>query len=169
MRPVMPPPGAGDTITPAIRPASICSRVLEFSRAGSSARAIEAEGVGSGGGGGGGGFDAGSVRLAPECAHPTTSVAMRAMDHFMGTSQARRCKRGGERALGAPLPFVRAGGSRAAPRIHPRAEGAGLSRPKTPPPPPPPRAPTTSPLGGPPRPTPPPPNPQLPPPPRSHA
>src|SRR3989442_9267756 len=120
MSPVVPPPGARDTISRAIRPASICSRVLEFSRAGSSARAIEAEGVGSGGGGGGGGFDAGSVRLAPECAHPTTSVAMRAMDHFMGTSQARRCKRGGERALGAPLPFVRAGGSPVGPTIHPR-------------------------------------------------
>src|SRR2546422_2975505 len=100
MRTVMPPPGARDTIAPAIRPASICSSVLAFSRAGSSARAIEAEGVGSGGGGGGGGFGAGSARLAPECAHPTTSVAMRAMDHFMGTSQARRCKRVGERARG---------------------------------------------------------------------
>src|SRR6266702_8739950 len=119
MRTVMPPFGARDTITPAIRPASICSSVLEFSRAGSLALAIEAEGVGSGGGGGGGGFGAGSVRLAPECAHPTARVAMRAMDHFMGTSRARRCKRVGERARGAPLgPAV---DSRAAPRFHRRA------------------------------------------------
>src|SRR2546426_11521029 len=106
MRTVIPPPGARDTITPAIRPASICSSVLEFSRAGSSARAIEAEGVGRGGGGGGGGFGAGSVRLAPARAHPTTSVAMRALDHFMGASQGRRCKRGRGGRLGAPPPVA---------------------------------------------------------------
>src|SRR5256885_4328024 len=129
MRTVLPPPGARDRIPPAIRPASICSSVLEFSRAGSSARAIEAEGVGSGGGGGGGGFGAGSARLAPECAHPTTSVAMRAMDHFMETSQARRCKRVGERARGAPPPFAPAVDSLAARRFHRRASCRGSQPP----------------------------------------
>src|SRR6267143_5968478 len=123
MRTVMPPFGARDTITPAIRPASICSSVLEFSRAGASDRTVEADGVGSGGGGGGGGFGAGSVRLAPECAHPTTSVAMRAMDHFMGTSQARRCKHVGERAREARL--GRALDSLAARPFHRRASCRG--------------------------------------------
>src|SRR2546422_10489823 len=81
----------------------------------------------------GGGFGAGSARLAPECAHPTTSVAMRAMDHFMGTSQARRCKRVGERARGAPPPFAPAVDSLAARRFHRRGSVPGVP-PPTPPP-----------------------------------
>src|SRR5260370_25472903 len=103
MRTVRPPPAARDTFTPPIRPASICSSVVAFSRAGSSDRTIEADGVGSGGGGGGGGLGAGSVRLAPEGAHPTTSVAVRAIEHFPGASPARRCKQRGARPPGCPL------------------------------------------------------------------
>src|SRR2546429_9637299 len=106
MRTVMPPPGARDTITPAIRPASICSSVLEFSRAGSSARAIEADGVGSGGGGGGGGFGAGSAPPPPQGARPTTRGAVRAVGHFLGTPPARRWKRVGERGRGGAPPVA---------------------------------------------------------------